>query len=88
MDTFHTGSLIRALIVVGTLCVLAIGSAILARREKHGRHRLWGPHGDTTMKPDRESAVMQRSVRYPAHRGRLEANDAEPSAPTVTRRAA
>ncbi len=34
MDMFHTGLVIRGLIVLVTLCLLVIAGALLARREK------------------------------------------------------
>ena len=85
MDMFHTGMLIRALIVLLMFLLLVIAGALVAWRDK--RH-VSNPDSDEPANPGQRPAVMQRSSRYAANRGRLEANDSEASLSAGQRRAA
>jgi hypothetical protein len=85
MDMLQTGLLIRGLIVLVMFCLLVIAGALLARREKH---RSSNSQGDAPTSPGRRPASMQRSLRYPAACGQLEANDSNASAPGAQRHAA
>ena len=85
MDTYQMGLLIRALMFLAMIFVLIIAGVFLARREKHlASHS----ESDGLTNSGQQPAVMQDSLRYPANRGRLEANESEASAPGVQRRAA
>lgn len=84
MDILHTGFLIRTLFVLGLIGAMVIAGAFIARREKP---RLSIRGRATGMKPGQRPAIMQRSVRYPTHGERLEANDSDACPITVQRHA-
>jgi hypothetical protein len=85
MNVFTTGLLIRALIVLGMICLLVLAGALHARREKH---RVSNADGDVRTNPGQRPAVAHRSFRYPAIREWRGANDFDATARTVQRRAA
>ena len=85
MDLFHTGVLIRSLIVLAMLGLLVIAGALFALREKR---RIASSVADAPGLPDADAAVKDGAPRYRLDRGECEANDSGASAPVVHRRAA
>ena len=85
MDTYQMGLLIRALMLVATICPLVIAGVLVALREKR---RVLHLGGDLSTNSSQRPAVMQDRLRYAANREPLEANDSEGSAPRMERRAA
>ncbi len=85
MDTFHTGLLIRTLIVLVTLAVLVIAGLILARREQRRASNL--PGEQPTNAAIGRTALAQ-GHRYTDQAELLEANDADASVPPAQKRAA
>jgi len=86
MDALHTGLLIRALIVLVTICLLVIAGLVIARHEKR---RASNPQGDHPTNATRgQAAIVRTGSSYRTHGERTEANDAEVSAHPRQRRAA